>query len=118
MRGHEDLIKLRLQGLKPAWVYINDHKCRTDWRTDGMPATVCVAGEAISSLDMRFLVGLSVVVNADDKQRAVALFEAVKLTGAEFVVAVEHQPGNHYTNQTGWGATWWRPLQKREKQNG
>lgn len=110
MRGHNEIIELRKSGLKPGWVYLNDFPCETDWYKQGLPATVCVSGESFSGLDLRFLVGLSVVANADSEMRAKSLFEAAKRSGAEFVSGVEHQPGHHSSEQSGWSATWWKPL--------
>lgn len=110
MRGHNEIIELRKSGLKPGWVYLNDFPCETDWYKNGLPATVCVAGESFSGLDLRFLVGLSVVANSDSETRAKALFSAAKKSGAEFVAGVEIQPCKHHSEQSGWADTWWKPL--------
>ncbi len=118
MKGHEDIIRLRQEGLKPIWVYVNDFPCETDWYKQGLPATVCVAGKPLYGLDMRFLVGLHVVANADTEKRAKELFEAIKRSGAEFVAGVEFQPGKHSIEQTGWTDTWWKPITTKGQKNG
>lgn len=62
MRGHEALIEARLQGLKPAFVFINDYPCLTDWNETGDHCTINTAGKALKSLDLRFLRGLKVSI--------------------------------------------------------
>ena len=58
--------------------------------------------DRIKTLDMRFLVGLDVVVAMNDEKRAKELFEACKKAGVEKVIACHLQDGRHYNDQNGW----------------
>ena len=87
MRGHEKLIEIRKAGRKPKIVFINDYPCRTDWFTTGDHVTICVAGDDINSLDLRFVVGCMVSATGDTETRAKQLLEACKRAGATTVAA-------------------------------
>lgn len=102
MRGHEKIIAMRLSGHSPKFVFLNDWPCNTDWFETGDHATVSTAGKAISSLDMRFLIGLTVSISSEDEKRAKALFDKVKQAGAKTVAAVHSIPGVKPRLQTGW----------------
>lgn len=105
MRGHEPIIKMRLRGKKPAVVFLNDCPCTTsrDWHNPGEKygevwpadhASVCTHGDPLSSLDLRFLVGVRVHVASVSEGRAKALFEKVKGVGAAMVVASSQGSGD------------------------
>lgn len=67
MRGHEAVIALRLKGYAPDDVHI-DFDVRLP--SDGTHAHVLIEpSDAISLLDLRFLVGLTVFVHGDDQAR-------------------------------------------------
>lgn len=96
MMGHTDLIAMRGRGYAPKIVFINDYPCKieTEWLNPGerfgekWPSTFCtisVHKDTISSLDLRFLVGLTVSISALDDRRGKALFEKVKRSGAKTV---------------------------------
>lgn len=102
MRGHLNIIAARMQRKAPAIVFVNDYPCRTDWFESTEHATVCTHADSISSLDLRFLVGLRVSVSATTEARAKALFERVKAAGAAVVAAVHVQPGLSHSDQRGW----------------
>lgn len=93
MRGHENLIALRKRGLKPAgMVSVCDYPVRPvflrwDHTEDGTSPTVCVDGDDIASLDLRFLVGLPVDVTGTDPRRVKALAGLCKRAGADMVIA-------------------------------
>ena len=87
MRGHQAIIAQRLKGQAPKIVFVNDYPCRTDWFETHDHATVCTAGDALSSLDFRFLVGLTASISAATPQRAQALFALAKASGAATVAA-------------------------------
>jgi len=106
MRGHETIIRLRSAGKRPAFVFVNDWPCQTDWLETGEHATVCTAGDAIPSLDLRFLVGLRVSVSSQSEERAKALFEACKAAGVEMVGAVHVKPEKRPYEQDGWVEVW------------
>lgn len=102
MRGHETLIQLRKAGRKPHWVFINDYPCKTNWFETGEHATICVYGDSLSSLDLRFLTGLAVSVSASTEKRAKALFNACKQANAKVVAACHVMEDKKYSQQTGW----------------
>ena len=102
MRGHTDIIANRLRGRAPKFVFVNDYPCRTDWLQHQEAATVCTAGSPLSSLDLRFLVGLRVSISAPSAERAQALFAMAKAAGAAVVAACHVQPQLAAWQQTGW----------------
>jgi hypothetical protein len=103
MNGHSQIIELRKKRLKPEIVFINDFSCKTDWFEHKDHATVSIMPtEAIETLDMRFLNGLTVSVASFDEKRAKGLFEACKAAGAKTVVAVHQLLGKKPYEQDGW----------------
>ena len=103
MRGHENIIALRNSGKKPPFVFLNDYPCSdTDWFETGSHATVCTAGDALGSIDMRFLVGMKVSITALSENRAKALYHMAIDAGAETVAAGHHQTGVPTYKQDGW----------------
>lgn len=108
MRGHENIISQRIAGHVPNIVFINDYPCKTDWFEFREQATVCTADDPLSSLDLRFLVGLRVSISATTEDRAKALFDRAKKAGAKVVAACHLQPGVHATNQGGWTEIFYR----------
>ncbi len=93
MRGHHDLIAQRLRGRAPRIVFVNDYPCRTNWFETHDHATLCTAGDPLSSLDLRCLVGLRVSISATTEARAKALFDRAKAAGAAVVAACADQTG-------------------------
>jgi hypothetical protein len=109
MRGHENIIKARMAGKKPPFIFLNDYPCQTDWFEFGEHATVCTHGDSIQSLDMRFVVGAAVSVSATQENRAKALSNACKQYGAHVVAACHVVSGIHPQNQMGWTEIWRAP---------
>jgi hypothetical protein len=98
MRGHDHLIAMRKAGITPRIVFINDFPCKQsiDWHNPGekyhedWPAdhvTICTDGYSLSSLDLRFVVGLTVSICSENEGRAKALFQKAKDFGAKAVAA-------------------------------
>ena len=107
MRGHEKLIEMRKQRLKPEIVFINDYKCFTDWHKYAEDAvTICVAGDVVQLLDLRYLVGLTVTISSPSEVRAKALFDKCKAAGALVVAACHIQDGVPPHKQSGWFEVW------------
>lgn len=107
MRGHEDIIKLRLAGLKPAYVFVNDYPCETGLTdVDSARVRVSTAEDVIQMLDLRCLVGLRVGVASHCETRAKALHEKCKAAGAVEVGSVHVQYGVHEFKQSGWAEVW------------
>lgn len=102
MRGHEALIQMRIAGRRPAIVFVNDYPCKTDWFDWGDYATICTAGDTISSIDFRCLKGLTANISATTAARAKALFEKAKAAGATTVAACHVQPNTAIRDQSGW----------------
>lgn len=106
MKGQEQIIKARIAGAKPAFVFVNDYDCPTDWFEYNDHATVCTAGDNIQALDFRFLVGCKVSISSESESRAKSLFEAIKGAGAGVVAACHMQCEKHASNQAGWHDVW------------
>lgn len=113
MRGHEPLISMRKAGRTPKIVFINDYpdEIARDWHNPGEKfgeiwppdhATVSTAGDPISSLDLRFLVGLTVSITSLSESRAKALFAKAKWFGAKTVAACHQQVDKPIYKQSGW----------------
>ena len=88
MKGHDYVIEMRKHRRKPEWVFINDYACKTDCYPDEHP-TICVHGDSISELDLRFVIGLRVSINSEDVNRAKALYYAC-IANKAAVVATSH----------------------------
>jgi hypothetical protein len=94
MRGHEPIFAMRQQGHKPALVFLDmlkDNSPGQMWREwpEVQPAipTVWVQDEdSIPRLDLRFLIGLPVVITGTDQSRVEALERAAIEAGAVRVV--------------------------------
>lgn len=102
MRGHQTIISARMARMAPSFVFVNDYPCKTDWFDTREHATVCTHGDALSSMDFRFLVGLRVSVSATEEARAKAIFERIKAAGAAAVAAVHVQIDRATFAQSGW----------------
>jgi hypothetical protein len=102
MNGQHAIYALRDKKLRPAFIFINDWPCKTDWFEFDDHATVCTAGDDIGTLDMRFCKGTAVSVSSEQESRAKALFEAVKQAGATVVAAHHVKNDQHWSKQTGW----------------
>jgi hypothetical protein len=111
MRGHESIIAMRKQRTTPGTVFINDFPCDTDWFNPGAQygqvwasdhATVSTAGDVIQMLDMRFLVGLQVIISSESETRAKALFEKAKASGAKTIAAAHVVGKTPREMATGW----------------
>lgn len=106
MRGHENVIQMRLRRKAPSIVFVNDYPCKTDWFETGDHATVCTAGDAIQLLDLRFLKGLKVSISSESESRAKALFDASKRFGASTVGVAHIKPEKRIWEQDGYTEVW------------
>lgn len=91
MRGHEALIALRLRGKAlPVSIGTDDggNYLTARWRDMGMgTAFVSIAPEdRLSSLDLRFVVGLEVWIDGRERRRVNEVFDAVVAAGASRVL--------------------------------
>jgi hypothetical protein len=89
MTGHEPLIRMRMQRFKPAHVTLNDRSWAYDWwRCEHLmpyPDIGIDPEEAIERLDLRFVVGLPVMVEQRDRDRLRRLMLACEKAGAKRV---------------------------------
>jgi len=106
MTGHDHIIAMRKNGIKPPIVFINDYPCKTDWFEHNEHATICTHGDSIESLDIRFLVGMAVSVSTTNEKRSKALLNACKRASASEVSVCVVNPDQHYTNQDGFAEVW------------
>lgn len=72
MKGDREILAMRRAGKKPAYVWVSD----LPGPLDGL--TVRVAGDAPELLDLRFLVGTTVIVEGADASRVDRLAAACK----------------------------------------
>lgn len=105
MRGHEDLIRLRKAGKKPAGlVYVDDYPVlpkHTHWLKSGAIPSICTHGDDVGSLDLRFLVGLQVNVTGDNAKRVRSIAMACQKAGAEIVLACCGERLSVWTKEVG-----------------
>jgi hypothetical protein len=106
MQGQEHIVNMRKHGATPKIVFLNDWLCDTDWYETGDAATVCVHGDSIKMLDLRFLVGLKVSISSESEIRAKALFNTCKAAGCKTVAACHTPKGETSRNPTGWAEVW------------
>lgn len=102
MRGHERIIELRKQGIKPKIIFINDWPCDVNWFDSDDQATVSTFKDSITSLDLRFLTGCMVSISATDESRAKALFKRAIEAGARSVAACHVKQNKKTWEQDGW----------------
>lgn len=69
MTGHQELIAMRRAGLKPAFAWVADFPCKTDWEKWGDQPQICVHGDTPELEDFRFLVGVTVIVDGQEPSR-------------------------------------------------
>lgn len=93
MRGHEQIIAMRKRGVRPDVVFIWCGKdgigsC-LDWHleTPKHPEIEIADTDALSGLDLRFVVGLVVSINGLDPLRVAAVHAGCMAAGAKRVVS-------------------------------
>jgi hypothetical protein len=99
MIGHLPIIKMRMNRVAPAVVFLNDFedKKAKDWLNPGEKygevwpsdhATVSInPNEPVSNLDLRFLNGLRVLISGSTEERTKALYKRSIDAGAKTVAA-------------------------------
>ena len=100
MKGHEAVIKTRMGGKAPASVYINADgysAVKTDPEPfEKHPTVVIFPHERMSELDLRFLVGMLVVIDGFDHKRVDSIRDACIRAGARRVIS-------NYSTWEKWG---------------
>ena len=93
MRGHMPILAMRRAGLAPTMVTLSDYPTETwswrDWPQDTAHAEVEIErADSIARLDLRYLVGLTVIVDGDNANRVNAIADAAERAGAVRVIRV------------------------------
>lgn len=101
MIGHEPLIAMRRQGLKPDravietdWGRGRERQCAAEWPAN-CPRSAWIFVEPTDSprrIDLRFLVGMLVFVDGYDRDRLMAVFDACQRANAARVIAHHCRP--------------------------
>ena len=87
MRGHEGILKMRKRGYKPSAIWLLDYPCETGWEEFQDDPVVCVDGDNLNTLDLRYTIGLLVHISSYSEERAKALFELCKEHSAKCIFA-------------------------------
>lgn len=93
MRGHLPIIAMRRAGLAPTMVTLSDYPTETwswrDWPQDTAHAEVEIERtDSPARLDLRYLVGLTVIVDGENANRVNAISDAAERAGAARVLRV------------------------------
>jgi len=93
MKGHENLIKMRLAGKKPnaIWVYLRAYPnwiFNWEFACPDKPEVFISPEDNIRLLDLRFAVGLTVHIIGNDEVRTRAVLSALVAANAKRVIAV------------------------------
>jgi hypothetical protein len=103
MRGHEHIIELRKKGLLPESIFIEDYLTPfTDWFEYNEYPHVCVDGDTIETLDLRFLLGTVVHISTESESRGKALLNACIRHGARTVIACQTKKTMPERNEVLW----------------
>jgi len=108
MRGHEPLIAMRLKGVRPAMVWLHDNPACADldwhlWRESWAQPNVLIGPEdSPARVDLRFLVGLPVVVAFNDAARMQRMTLACEEAGASNVVGLAGETAICTTGDQSW----------------
>lgn len=89
MRGHESIVKLRREGMKPHAVFVYD---LPDLRVFGGTDLLIEEGDIPEALDLRFMVGLTVHVSVIDTPKGRRISQACAEASKRCVTAY-HRPG-------------------------
>jgi hypothetical protein len=93
MKGHENLIKMRLAGKKPnaIWVYLRDYpnwQFNWEFACPDKPEVFISPKDNLRLLDLRFAVGLTVHIIGNDEARTRDVLSALVAANAKRVIAV------------------------------
>lgn len=90
MKGQHDLIKMRVARQTPACVCLYDFPFDTDWARWGELPRVTTHDEPVVDMDLRFVVGMTVIIESHDQDRAKQLFDKCVSSGAKIVAANDY----------------------------
>lgn len=83
MKGHQQLISMRMKGWRPSVVFLTlGHDGLSSWRdwhtqTPHMAQVLVQPDESIALLDLRWAIGLTFIVISEDAGRAQAMTDAL-----------------------------------------
>ena len=105
MRGHEPLIAMRRSGVRPGCVFIDVGIPGDLWREwpDHSPGRAIVsveAGDMLSGLDLRWVVGMTVMVEGHPASRVEAIRDRCIAEKALRVVSTVVRDGMPHTTDT------------------
>lgn len=95
MNGHEAIISMRRNGFKPAYVWLQDSGLiPTDY------AVTLAKTDIPEALDLRFLVGVTVLAESQDKDRLQRIASACRQAKASRVIASLSRRVDAYRTET------------------
>ncbi len=108
MIGHEPLIKMRMAGKAPQYISIEDHKSLNahEWHEWDDSPTICVVKDDLHTLDLRFVIGLTVFLTSFDERRAKAIHQKLIDAKARVITSSVLLLGQPYFRQTAWSETY------------
>lgn len=87
MTGHEAIIAMRKQGVKPRFVWVDDVGADTHWNWFNADPTVEIkADERLEMLDLRWAVGLDIRASINGTDRAKEVFYAFQRVSPKRVI--------------------------------
>jgi hypothetical protein len=87
MRGHEPILAMRKQGVKPRYVLVDEAGADVDWnKFNAIPNVEIKADERLERLDLRWAAGIDVRVSVMGVERAKDVFRAFQAALAKRVV--------------------------------
>jgi hypothetical protein len=101
MTGHHDILAMRRSGRKPTFVWVSDHEKQT---LDGV--TVRVTGDTPEALDLRFLVGVTALVEGPDQARVERIAECCAAVAKRVIATTFASPGITRITDTEGVMTW------------
>jgi len=85
MNGHQTIIDMRRSGLKPVYVWLQDSGLApADYAVTLAPT------DNPATLDLRFLVGTTVLAEGSNRERLAAMLKAASEAGAKRVITNRH----------------------------
>lgn len=108
MIGHQPLIKMRMAGKAPQFISIEDHRSlnANDWHEWNDSPVICIDKDDLHSLDLRFVIGLTVLFTSFNEKRAKAIHQQLIDNKARVITSSVLLAGEPHFRQTGWSETY------------
>jgi len=93
-----------MAGKAPQFIAIEDHKSLNahEWHEWDDSPVICVVKDDLYTLDLRFVIGLTVFLTSFDDRRAKAIHQKLIDCKARVITSSVLLPGQPYFKQTGW----------------